>query len=100
MRIIKVSQEIREMEGKNCRGRLCSKVITAEDVEEIIDKQPLFPLKNYEWTPEDGATPRCADCYEEWFYKKEFEEDYNPMHPEETREEFEEHEDQEPKDFD
>ncbi len=100
MRRMKVSQEIREMEGKICQGRFCSKIITAEDVEEIIDKQPFLPLRDYEWTPEDGAAPRCSDCYEEWFHEKEFEEDYNPMHPEETREEFEEHEDYEPKDFD
>ena len=97
MRKNKKNKLIEEMYGERCQGKYCDRSITTEDVEELQELQGAFPLEEYEW--EDGRpVPRCVECYEEWFQEQEFFQDYNPMHPEETREEFDEHEDYEPKD--
>ncbi|MFW5885387.1 MAG: hypothetical protein ACOCUF_04135 [Patescibacteria group bacterium] len=71
----------------------CNKIIDEKDIEEIKDLHPGYPISQYQNPGEPHMEPICAECYVEWFEKKDFEGDYNLLHPDETIDEFEDHED-------
>ncbi|MBU4217266.1 hypothetical protein L6270_02215 [Candidatus Parcubacteria bacterium] len=72
--------------GKKCE---CGEIITEGDIKKILGDKDLV-MKNHD----PDSEPMCYECYKERCEQLErFEGDYNDLHPNETVEQFHEHED-------
>jgi len=79
--------------GEECY--VCQEIITEKDIEAIEDLQFNYPIEKY-GNEDNEIEPICQDCYIAFFEIRSYKEDYNDLHPNETAEEFDDHEDHEP----
>jgi len=77
--------------GEYCED--CKKQIDESDIEEFLEnEEDVVVLTNHD--PQEA--PRCYGCYIEHFEGiSDFKGDYNLFHPDETEEEYSDHEDNE-----
>jgi hypothetical protein len=88
-------KDLEKQIGKKCF--LCNEFFTSNDFDEIEELQINYPIDEI-FNRDDGIKPICQECYVVFFEKKYFSGDYNLFHPNEKADDFEDHEDFEPRD--